>query len=79
VADDKTREVHAKPTAAGASCQIRFTPDGGIDVVCDTKEATRKFVDAALAGKVTVSFVPRVKPGTPAPNATLGHPPTAKE
>lgn len=60
MADEKTRKTPAEDV-----CRIEFTPDGGIQVNCETPEATRKFVDAAMGGKVTVKFVPKVMPVPP--------------
>lgn|GEM_PF-5437060 len=66
---DAKTPAPGKPTT-GEACRIRFTPDGGVEVQCDTPDATRKFVDAALAGNVTVKFIPKVMPTAPAPAPT---------
>ena len=49
---------------SGGECRVRFTPDG-VEVQCETPEATRRFVDAALTGKVTITFAPKAKANRP--------------
>lgn len=47
-------------TPTGEACRIRFAPNGEVTVQCDDPDATRRFIDAAMGGKVTVTFVPKV-------------------